>query len=152
MNSVNKLTCFKAYDVRGRLGEDFDQDIAYKIGRAIVQSQKAKTVALGFDARATSPDLSLAVAKGICDAGADVTEPSEQPDSRRGLRCAVRRRQPHPLAADRRADGVRLHGGGCLGVGSGGLRRKGEEEDRTKKGGHGMDGWRARFACFLLPF
>ena len=72
MNSVNKLTCFKAYDVRGKLGEEFNKDIAYRIGRAIVQSQQAKAVAVGFDARATSPDLAQAVAKGICDAGADV--------------------------------------------------------------------------------
>ena len=72
MNSVNKLTCFKAYDVRGKLGEEINDDIAYRIGRAIAQSQQAKAVAVGFDARATSPDLAQAVAKGICDAGADV--------------------------------------------------------------------------------
>ncbi len=72
MNSVNKLTCFKAYDVRGKLGEEINEDIAYRIGRATAKSQKAKTVILGFDARATSPDLACAVAKGICDAGADV--------------------------------------------------------------------------------
>ena len=72
MNSVNKLTCFKAYDVRGKLGEEFNEDIAYRIGRAIAQAQQAKAVAVGFDARATSPDLAQAVAKGICDAGADV--------------------------------------------------------------------------------
>ena len=72
MNSVNKLTCFKAYDVRGKLGEEFNKDIAYRIGRAIAQSQQAKAVAVGFDARATSPDLAQAVAKGVCDAGADV--------------------------------------------------------------------------------
>jgi len=72
VNSVNKLTCFKAYDVRGKLGEEFNKDIAYRIGRAIAQSQQAKAVAVGFDARATSPDLAQAVAKGICDSGADV--------------------------------------------------------------------------------
>ena len=72
MTSDKNLTCFKAYDVRGKLGEEFNEDIAYKIGRAIAQSQKAKAVAVGFDARATSPDLASAVAKGICDAGADV--------------------------------------------------------------------------------
>ena len=74
MNSVKTLTCFKAYDVRGKLGVELNQDIAYKIGRAIVQSQKAKTLVVGFDARATSPDLARAVAKGICDAGADVLD------------------------------------------------------------------------------
>lgn len=74
MNSLKKLTCFKAYDVRGKLSEELDEGIAYRIGRATAQSQMAKTVVVGFDARATSPDLSRAVAKGICDAGADVLD------------------------------------------------------------------------------
>ena len=72
MNSIKKLTCFKAYDVRGKLGDELDEDIAYRIGRATAQSQKAKVVAVGFDARATSPDLASAVARGVCDGGADV--------------------------------------------------------------------------------
>ena len=74
MTLVNNLTCFKAYDVRGELGEEFNEDIAYRIGRATAQSQKAKTVVVGFDARATSPGLADAVAEGICDAGADFLE------------------------------------------------------------------------------
>ena len=74
MTHDKNLACFKAYDVRGKLGEEINEDIAYRIGRATAQSQKAKTVIVGFDARATSPDLSDAVAKGICDAGADVFE------------------------------------------------------------------------------
>ncbi len=74
MSSGKKLLCFKAYDVRGKLGEELDGDIAYRIGRATAQSQKAKTVAVGFDARATSPGLATAVAKGICDAGAYVLD------------------------------------------------------------------------------
>ena len=74
MTSGKNLTCFKAYDVRGKLGEELNEDIAYRIGRATAQSQKAKIVAVGFDARATSPDLAQAMAKGICDGGADVLE------------------------------------------------------------------------------
>ena len=74
MNSIKKLTCFKTYDVRGKLGEEFNNDIAYKVGRATAQSQKATTVVVGFDARATSPNSAHAVAKGICDAGADVLD------------------------------------------------------------------------------
>ena len=71
MNSRKNLTCFKAYDVRGKLGEELNEDIAYRIGRATAQSLNANTMAVGFDARATSHNLSRAVAKGICDAGAD---------------------------------------------------------------------------------
>ena len=74
MTSVKSLTCFKAYDIRGKLGEELDEDIAYRIGRAVAQSQKAKKIVVGFDARATSSDFAIAVAKGICDAGADVLD------------------------------------------------------------------------------
>ena len=42
VNSVKKLTCFKAYDVRGKLDEELTEDIAYRIGRATAQSQKLK--------------------------------------------------------------------------------------------------------------
>ena len=68
------LTCFKAYDVRGKLGKELNEGIAYRIGCATAQSLNAKTVAVGFDARETSPDLAQALAKGICDAGADVLD------------------------------------------------------------------------------
>ena len=72
MSASNKLLCFKTYDVRGKLGEELNDEIAYRIGRATAQVLNAKTVALGFDARETSPNLALAVSKGICDAGVDV--------------------------------------------------------------------------------
>ncbi len=74
MNFSNNLTCFKAYDIRGRLGEEINEDIAYRVGRATAQSQKATAVIVGFDARATSSNLAQAVAKGICDAGANVLD------------------------------------------------------------------------------
>ena len=74
MSKASHLTCFKAYDIRGRLGEELNEDIAYSVGRSTAQTLKAKTVALGFDARETSPSLAQAVAKGICDSGADVLD------------------------------------------------------------------------------
>ena len=74
MNSVENLTCFKAYDVRGKLGGELNEEIAYRIGRATAQSLNAKILAVGFDARATSPDLARAVMEGICDAGSDVLD------------------------------------------------------------------------------
>lgn len=74
MSSGKNLTCFKAYDIRGKLGEELNENIAYRIGRSTAKSLNSKTVAVGFDARATSPDLAGAVAKGVCDAGADVLD------------------------------------------------------------------------------
>ena len=53
MINPKELTCFKSYDIRGRIGEELNQDIAYRIGRATAQSLDTNTI-LGFDARATT--------------------------------------------------------------------------------------------------
>ncbi|MDB2337657.1 hypothetical protein N9V66_03100 [Amylibacter sp.] len=70
MNSVKKqptaLTCFKAYDVRGQLGVNFDAAIAYRIGRAVAQHFQAANIVVGFDARETSPELAAAVMRFDC--------------------------------------------------------------------------------------
>ena len=68
----NILTCFKAYDIRGRIGIDIDEDVAYRVGRAVAQHLKAKSIVVGYDARSTSADYAAAVGRGVCDAGADV--------------------------------------------------------------------------------
>ena len=75
-NSVYRspLTCFKAYDVRGELGVNFDATIAYRIGRALGQHVGAGAVVIGCDARETSPELAEAVARGVCDAGLTVLD------------------------------------------------------------------------------
>ena len=54
---MNFLTCFKAYYVRGRLGVDLDEDIAYRIGRAFAEALNAKSVVLGRDVRSSSEML-----------------------------------------------------------------------------------------------
>ena len=66
------LTCFKAYDIRGEINVDSDEDVAYRIGRAVSQHFEAGSVVVGFDARETSPSFAVAVARGACDAGSDV--------------------------------------------------------------------------------
>ena len=66
------LTCFKAYDVRGELGVNFDAAVTYRIGRAVAQHFQAANIVVGFDARETSPKLAAAVMRGICDAGGNV--------------------------------------------------------------------------------
>ena len=74
MGVRNELKCFKAYDVRGRLGQEINEDVAYRIGRATVRALGVKSVALGFDARETSPSLAKALAVGITNEGANVIE------------------------------------------------------------------------------
>ena len=51
---MTKLTCFKAYDIRGKLGTELNEEIAYKIGRAYGQIYQPKTVAIGCDMRLSS--------------------------------------------------------------------------------------------------
>ncbi|MGM7649746.1 phosphomannomutase CpsG [Serratia marcescens] len=71
---MKKLTCFKAYDIRGKLGEELNEDIAYRIGRAYGEFLKPKSIVLGSDVRLTSESLKLALAKGLQDAGSDVID------------------------------------------------------------------------------
>jgi len=69
-----KLTCFKAYDIRGQLGTELNEDIVYRIGRAFAEYLKPKTVVVGGDVRETSESLKQAVARGLQDAGTDVID------------------------------------------------------------------------------
>lgn len=71
---TTKLSCFKAYDIRGRLGEELNTEIAYRIGRATSKYLNAKTIAVGGDIRLSSNDLKAALAKGLMDGGSDVID------------------------------------------------------------------------------
>ena len=69
---MTEVTCFKAYDIRGEIGVNIDEAVVYRIGRAVAQHFRAKSVVIGFDARATSPSFAAAASQGARDAGADV--------------------------------------------------------------------------------
>ncbi len=71
---MEKLRCFKAYDIRGQLGSELNEEIAYRIGRATGQFLAAKTMAVGGDIRLSSESLKQAVANGLMDAGVDVID------------------------------------------------------------------------------
>ncbi len=68
------LTCFKSYDIRGRLGVDLDTEIAGRIGRAFGQVLGAKRVVLGRDCRASSEALAQAVGEALIAEGAEVLD------------------------------------------------------------------------------
>ncbi len=65
---------FKAYDIRGKVPSELNVDIAYKVGRAFVKLNNAKKVVIGMDVRTSSPELSVALANGLTDAGCDVID------------------------------------------------------------------------------
>ncbi len=68
------LTCFKTYDIRGRLGIDLDEGIAYRIGRGFARALTAQRVVLGRDIRASSEALAAAVARALVDEGCEVLD------------------------------------------------------------------------------
>jgi len=74
MTDIAPLTCFKAYDIRGRLGPELNEMIAERIGRAFAHVLGARRVVLGRDARATSKALGDAVARGLVAMGAEVLD------------------------------------------------------------------------------
>lgn len=71
---MGALTCFKAYDIRGRLGENLDAAIAYRIGRGFARALGARRVVLGRDIRASSEELAAAVARALIDEGTEVLD------------------------------------------------------------------------------
>ena len=71
---MTTLTCFKAYDIRGKLGTELNEEIAYKIGRAYGQIYKPKTVVVGCDIRLSSEALKQATIHGLNDAGVNVLD------------------------------------------------------------------------------
>ncbi|MDI3375819.1 phosphomannomutase [Pseudomonas sp. V104_6] len=66
--------CFKAYDIRGQVPADLNDDVAYRIGRALVAELGGRTYVVGRDMRLESPGLSLALIKGLTEGGADVID------------------------------------------------------------------------------
>ena len=72
---MQKLTCFKAYDIRGKLGAELNEEVAYRIGRAYgTFVGSGKQVVVGGDVRQTSASLKLALANGLQDAGVNVID------------------------------------------------------------------------------
>ncbi|WP_226052613.1 phosphomannomutase CpsG [Dickeya chrysanthemi] len=69
---MSALTCFKAYDIRGELGVELNEEIAYRIGRAYAEVIQPRRVVVGGDIRLTSEPLKRALADGLRDAGVDV--------------------------------------------------------------------------------
>jgi phosphomannomutase len=68
------MSIFKAYDVRGVVPDELRADDAYRIGRATTRWLGAERLAVGRDARPSSPELVEALVRGIQDEGADVVE------------------------------------------------------------------------------
>src|SRR5690606_1058368 len=71
---MKEITCFKAYDVRGRVPGELNEDVAYRVGRGYAEFVDARRVAVGRDIRLSSPSLAAALMRGLTDSGVDVLD------------------------------------------------------------------------------
>jgi len=68
------IDSFKAYDIRGQIPGQLNEDIAYRIGNATAEFLGAKRVVIGRDMRLSSAGLTDAVARGLVEAGVQVLD------------------------------------------------------------------------------
>ena len=73
-NQESRLSCFKAYDVRGRVPDELNEELAFKIGQAFVSFLNARRVVVGYDIRLSSKDLASALSQGLITGGAEVLD------------------------------------------------------------------------------
>ena len=71
---MTKLTCFKAYDIRGRIPSELNEQLAYQIGQSYAAFVKPSNVAVGRDIRASSSQLAAALIRGLNESGVNVVD------------------------------------------------------------------------------
>ena len=74
MTAMTPITCFKAYDVRGRVPEELNEDVVYRIGRAYTEFVNPRRVAVGRDIRLSSDVLADTLIGSLTDSGVDVVD------------------------------------------------------------------------------
>ncbi len=67
-----KIKCFKAYDLRGRIPDELNEEIAYRVGRGYAAWLKPDKIVVGHDIRLSSPSICNALIEGLLDSGVDV--------------------------------------------------------------------------------
>ncbi len=71
---TQKISCFKAYDIRGRVPEELNADLAYQTGRAFAAQLSPKQVVIGYDIRLESPEIAKGLMQGLVDSGVDIID------------------------------------------------------------------------------
>ncbi|OGU70822.1 MAG: phosphomannomutase [Ignavibacteria bacterium RBG_16_34_14] len=71
---MDKINCFKAYDIRGKVPSELDVELVYKIGVAYAKYIDAEKIVIGRDVRRSSDALFDALSKGLNDNGVDVID------------------------------------------------------------------------------
>ncbi len=68
------MNCFKSYDIRGKVPEELNENLAYEIGVAYAQYFTSRKVIIGRDVRLESPILAKALIEGLSDQGVDIID------------------------------------------------------------------------------
>jgi len=71
---MERLSSFKAYDIRGKVPSELNNDLAYKIGIAYPVLINAQKIVIGHDIRKSSEEISTSLAKGLTESGVDVID------------------------------------------------------------------------------
>lgn len=71
---ASPIECFKAYDVRGRIPDQLNEDVARRIGRAYAQVINPGSVVVGHDIRLSSEAIKAALVDGLREQGVDVLD------------------------------------------------------------------------------
>ena len=71
---TERLRCFTAYDIRGRVPADLDREIARRIALAFADQFSLRRVALGRDMRLTSPEFAAAITETLTGCGVDIVD------------------------------------------------------------------------------
>jgi phosphomannomutase len=71
---TKRLACFKAYDVRGKVPDELNETLSFKIGHAYAAFVRPQQVVVGHDVRLSSPTIAGALMDGLTQAGVDVLD------------------------------------------------------------------------------
>ncbi len=71
---MEKIASFKAYDIRGKVPAELNEELSYNFGRGLTKHLSCKTAVIGHDVRNSSQPLSDALAKGFTDSGVNVID------------------------------------------------------------------------------
>ncbi len=69
---MKPISCFKAYDLRGRIPDELNDDVAYRVARGYAQFLSPRRVVVGRDIRLSSAALTDALCKGLTESGVEV--------------------------------------------------------------------------------
>jgi phosphomannomutase len=67
-----RIACFKAYDLRGRIPDELNAEVAYRVARGFARFLSPQRVVVGRDIRLSSAELADAVCRGLMDSGVEV--------------------------------------------------------------------------------